>query len=458
MSNDATDNRPNIDNASDRKAAEGSRRAFLKLPTTTVVGGALASGLSIARSAYAAGDDTIKVALIGCGGRGTGAANNALGTKGNVKLIAMADAFEDRLEKSLKALKGEKPERIDVPQERQFVGFDAYQKAIDAGPDLVILTTPPGFRPLHFEAAIKAGKHVFMEKPVAVDSPGVRSILATAEEARKKKLAVAVGLERRHRASYQEAMKRIHAGDIGDVIYMRVYWNNAGHGFLPRDPDDSEMTHQMRNWWYFNWLGGDQILEKHVHLMDVGNWVKGEHPIQANGMGGRQVRNDKRYGQSFDHYFVEFEYEDGSRMISQCRDQPNCWDACVEHIVGTKGSCEIGEAQEAKITGPNPWYHPANFARGGINPYLVEHEVLFASIREGNPVDQSQYGAESTMTSILGRMAAHSGQIVTWEKALNSQIRLAPADQKYAWDATPPIVPDQNGDYPIAVPGVTPAV
>jgi predicted dehydrogenase len=444
--------------ASDNRAATGSRREFLKLRPVTLAGAALAGGLSIARSAHAAGDDTIKIALIGCGGRGTGAARDALRTKGSVKLIAMADAFDDRLATSLKSLKGEKPDQIDVPKERQFVGFDAYQKAIEAGPDLVILATPPGFRPIHFEAAVKAGKHVFMEKPVAVDSAGVRSVLASAEQARQKRLAVAVGLERRHRASYQQAIRRIYDGAIGDVVYLRVYWNNGGHGFTLRDPDESEMTYQLRNWWYFNWLGGDQIIEKHVHLMDVGNWVKRAHPIQANGMGGRQVRTDNKFGQSFDHYFVEFEYPDGTRMISQCRDIPNCWDSCSEHIVGTKGICTIGEAQETKITGPNPWHYPVQIGRGGPNPYQVEHDVLFESIRNGNPIDQSQYGAESTMTSILGRMAAHSGQVVTWEKAFNSDLRLAPADQKYAWDADPPVMPDENGAYPVAVPGVTQVV
>lgn len=225
-----------------------------------------------------------------------------------------------------------------------------------------------------------------------------------------------------------------------------------------RDPDETEMTHQLRNWWYFNWLGGDQIAEKHVHLMDVGNWVKGTHPVQANGMGGRQVKTGNQYGQSFDHYFVEFEYPDGVRMISQCRDIPNCWDLCSEHIVGTKGICEIGEGRDARITGANPWHHAFRIGRSGVNPYQVEHDVLFESIRSGNPIDESNYGAESTMTSILGRMAAHSGQIVTWEKALNSDLRLVPVDQKWAWDATPPVVPDKNGDYPIPVPGVTQVV
>jgi predicted dehydrogenase len=285
-------------------------------------------------------------------------------------------------------------------------------------------------------------------------------VLASAEEARKKRLAVGVGLERRHRASYLEAMKRIHAGDIGDVVYMRVYWNNASGKFFPRDPDESEMYHQLQNWWYFNWLSGDQITEKHVHLMDVGNWVKQAHPIQANGMGGRQQRTDKKYGQSWDHYAVEFEYPDGTRMISQCRDMTNCDFSCSEHIVGTKGICTIGEAQSAAITGPNPWSSPLQVGRsaGGSNPYFIEHQVLLDSIRLGKPIDESQYGAESTMTSILGRLAAHSGQVVTWDDALNSEIRLIPENQRWAFDADPPVMPDKDGNYPIPVPGVSQVV
>lgn len=215
------------------------------------------------------------------------------------------------------------------------------------------------------------------------------------------------------------------------------------------------MYYQLQNWWYFNWLGGDQILEKHVHLMDVGNWVKQAHPTSANGMGGRQVRADKKYGQSWDHYSIEFEYPDGTRMISQCRDMANCWDSCSEHIVGTKGTCVIGEAQAATITGPNPWNSPVQIGRGGVNPYFVEHQVLLDSIRSGNPIDESQDGAESTMTSILGRMAAHSGQQIAWDDAIKSEVRLIPKDQRWAFDVDPPVMPDAEGNYPIAVPGVT---
>ena len=258
----------------------------------------------------------------------------------------MADAFEDRLKGSLQNLKSAmqsagQPESIDVPAERQFVGFDAYQKAIDAGPDLVILATSPGFRPIHLEAAVKAGKHVFMEKPVAVDGAGVQMVLAATEEAKKKNLAIGVGLQRHHQNSYLETIKRLQDGAIGDIVYSRVYWNGSGVWVKPRVPGESEMTYQMRNWYYFNWLCGDHIVEQHIHNLDVINWLNGKYPVEAKGMGGRQVRVGKEYGQIFDHHAVEFEYDDGSRMISQCRHIPSCWDSVSEHVAGTKGTCDI---------------------------------------------------------------------------------------------------------------------
>ncbi len=436
------------DETRSERPAPASRRAFLKTSTATMVGGALAGSLSIARSAHAGGDDQIKIALIGCGGRGTGAANQALSTSGNVKLVAMADAFEDRLSGSLNNLLNEKKDRVDVPKDRQFVGFDAYKQALATDADLVILATPPGFRPIHFDAAIKAGKHVFMEKPVAVDAPGVRQVLAAAEEAKKKKLAVGVGLQRHHENNYRETIQRLQDGGIGDIVYARVYWNGAGVWVNPRQAQQTEMEYQMRNWYYFNWLCGDHICEQHIHNLDVINWLKGKPPVRANGMGGREVRKGKDFGQIFDHHYVEFEYDDGSRMISQCRHIPNCWDSVSEHVHGTKGYCDIGGAY-MNVPGSGEW----RFSGKRNNGYQTEHDDLFASIRSGNPINEAEYGANSTMTSVLGRMATYGGKIVEWKDAINSQINLAP--QEYSFQATPPVVPDGSGNYPVAVPGVT---
>ncbi|HKI71326.1 MAG TPA: Gfo/Idh/MocA family oxidoreductase, partial [Verrucomicrobiae bacterium] len=298
--------------------APSTRRDFLKKTSTAVAGGALLGSLSVERGAHAAGSDTLRIALIGCGGRGSGAANQALNAGGNgVKLIAMADAFQDQLDQSLKNLKREHPDLVEVPDDHKFVGLDAYKQAI-ALADLVILATPPGFRPIHFEEAVKQGKHVFMEKPVATDAPGVRRVLAAAEEAKKKNLKVGVGLQRRHQPNYLDTVKRLHDGAIGDIVAMRVYWNGTTPWVKPRAELEkkygrklTEMEYQMRNWYYFVWICGDHIVEQHIHNLDVANWVKNGYPVRAWGMGGVETRKGPDYGEIFDHHAVEFEYADG---------------------------------------------------------------------------------------------------------------------------------------------------
>ncbi|MGI9455765.1 MAG: Gfo/Idh/MocA family protein [Aeoliella sp.] len=427
-----------------------NRRQFLAEGSLAIAGAAIVTSGSIANAAHPFGDDTIKIGLIGAGGRGTQAAYQALSTEGNVKLIAVGDAFRDRIDGCLgdRTLQ-ERGDRIDVPEERKFAGFDAYQKVIDSGVDLVILTTPPGFRPIHFEAAVIAGKHVFMEKPVAVDAPGIRRVLAAAEVAKAKELGVGVGLQRRHDASYIETVKQIQEGALGDIGLTRVYWNGGGVWTKPRTPEQSEMEYQMRNWYYFNWLCGDHICEQHIHNIDVSNWLKKMTPTKAEGMGGREVRKGKDHGQIFDHHMVEFTYPDGSTMLSCCRHQPGCWSQVAEFCHGTKGSSKIGSGRLVGKDGEQFW----RFRGKGKNPYQQEHDDLFASIRNGTPLNEAEYGATSTMTAILGRMATYSGKVVTWDEATNSDINLAPAE--YAWEATPPVVPDGSGSYPVPVPGKT---
>jgi len=427
-------------------ASQASRRDFIKTSTAVAVGGSLLGSLSVARSAHAAGDDEIKVGLVGCGGRGTGAAGQALRTEGAVKLTAIGDAFQDRAESSLQALLKENglAERIDVPPERRFAGFDAYQKVIDSGVDLVILATPPGFRPIHLKAAIDAGKHVFMEKPVAVDGTGVRSVLESTEQAKKKGLGLGVGLQRHHQAPYIETIKRLQDGAIGDLVSMRAYWNGSGVWVRPRQEGQTEMAYQMRNWYYFNWLCGDHIVEQHIHNLDVINWLKAGYPVRAQGMGGREVRDGKDYGEIYDHHAVEFEYADGSRMFSYCRHIPNCWNSVSEHVQGTGGDADISGAV-IRTTGQDAW----RFRGRSKNPYQQEHDDLFASIRSGEPLNEGQYGALSSMTAILGRLATYSGRVVNFDDALNSDISLAP--KEYSWNATPP-VPS------VAVPGVSEVV
>jgi predicted dehydrogenase len=429
-----------------------SRREFLQTSTAALSAAAIAQ-LSLSSGVYAAGDDVIKVGLIGCGGRGTGAAGQALSTEGNVKLVAMGDAFGDSLNASLNNLKRGHADRVSVDDDHKFVGFDAYKKVIDSDVDLVILATPPGFRPTHFEYAVSKGKHVFMEKPVAVDAPGVRKVLESVKIAKDKNLKVGVGLQRHHQEGYLETIKRIHDGAIGDVIAMRCYWNNPGvwEPRLKREDAQSEMQYQMKNWYYYLWLCGDHICEQHIHNLDVCNWVKQGHPVMARGMGGRQVRVDKRYGEIYDHFAVEFQYADGSWVFSQCRHQPNVWNSVSEHAHGTKGYCDI--SGHTITAGGETWKFRSEKRTKRSDPYQVEHDDLFAAIRNNTPYNEGENGANSTLTSILGRMVVYSGKEVSWEQALNSDIDTMP--KELSWDASPPTKPNANGEYPIPTPGVT---
>lgn len=444
---------------------ETNRREFLKT-SSLFTGGALLSSLPFSSFGYHnSNDDVIKIALIGCGGRGTGAAAQALSTKQNVKLVAMADAFSDRLEGAYTALTKRKykndageevnvASKIDVPKERMFVGFDAYKQAI-ALADVVILATPPGFRPWHFEEAVKQNKHIFMEKPVATDGPGVRKVLEVAEEAKRKKLNVVVGLQRHYQRNYREAMDRIHDGKIGDIVGGSVYWVSGGVWNNPRKPGQTEMEYQMRNWYYFNWLCGDQITEQHIHNIDVANWAKQGYPTEARGTGGRQVRTGKEFGEIFDHHIVDFTYGDGTIINSQCRHYEGTYSIVDEKFLGTKGRIDSFNGNNTILKsykGNKAIY--AHESKGDRNPYQVEHDELFETIAKGEyKFADAENGAKSTLTSIMGRMATYSGKVIKWEDALNSNISLFP--EKLAWDALPKLLPGSDGYYPVAVPGKT---
>jgi myo-inositol 2-dehydrogenase/D-chiro-inositol 1-dehydrogenase len=437
-----------------RGTQHGSRRDFLKRSTAAVAGAALAGGLSVARSAHAAGSDVIKIALIGCGGRGTGAAVEALKNKAtrNVKLVALADAFRDRVDACLKAVQGECKDQVDVPEERKFTGLDCHQKALACDVDMVLLCTPPGFRPMQFEAAVKAGKHVFMEKPLATDAPGVRRIRAANQEAKKKGLLVAVGHHLRHEDKHRQVVKRIHDGAIGDLKFLRAYFDTGAIWVRPRRPDQTEMQYQVRNWYHFTWICGDHIVEQHVHDLDVCNWIHGGHPVEANGMGGRQVCTAKDQGEIFDHHAVEFTYDDGVKLFSYCRQIDGCWGSFSQHAHGTKGYAAIeGHGTSELHVDGRP---PMRWRRIG-DGHQFEHDDLFAALIAGQPYNEADWAADSTMTAILGRMATYSGQVVTWEQGTKSQLDLMP--KTLAWDAQPPVKPDRNGYYACAIPGVTKA-
>ncbi|NUQ65508.1 MAG: Gfo/Idh/MocA family oxidoreductase [Pirellulales bacterium] len=432
-----------------------SRRDFLKTSSAAFAGAALASGLSVARSAHAAGSGELKVVLIGCGGRGQGAIRDCMNaskiTGEKIRLIAVADAFEKKARDAFDRLKkeGDYSSMVDVPDDRVFSGFDCYEKAIAVGPDLVILATSPGFRPIHYQAAIAAGKHVFMEKPCCVDAPGYRSLLETNKAADAKGLKVGVGLQRHHEPRYQETIKRIQDGAIGDLKYLRAYWNGAGVWVRPRRPEQTEMEYQMDNWYYFVWLSGDHICEQHVHNLDVCNWVKGGHPVEANGMGGRQVRRGKDVGHIYDHHFIEFTYDDGTKMFSQCRHIPKCWDSVSEFAHGTKGWADCS-GKELHVAGKKQW----EFLGERPSAMVQEHADLQKAIRSGEPYNEGHYGADSSFTAVLGRMATYSGQVVKWDDAVAGGPSEMP--ETYAWDAKPPVLPDESGSYEhaVAMPGI----
>jgi predicted dehydrogenase len=406
-----------------------------------------ASALAAATAphAFAGGDDVIKIGLIGCGERGTGAAVNALSADKNVKLVAMGDAFEDRLEGSLKTLLGKKAvaDRVDVKSDMKFVGFNAY-KDVMAHVDVVLLTTPPQFRPMHLKAAIEAGKHVFAEKPCAVDAPGVRSVLETCEAAKKKNLAVVSGLCLRYDTSFRECVKRIHAGQIGEVVTLFANDYRGGRWAKIRLPEWTDMTYQMRNWYNFTWLSGDFNVEQHVHFLDVCAWVmKDKYPVRTMGMGGRGVLASKEYGNIYDHFSVVYEYENGVRLVSNCRQQPQTKGDMSAHALGSKGRSLLSEKDGGMwIKGEKEWA----FEGPNNQLYQAEHEELFASIRAGKPINNGEYMAKSTLLAIMGRMAAYTGQQITWDMALKSKEDLTPP--KWDWNVTLP-------DPPIAVPGVT---
>jgi predicted dehydrogenase len=429
-----------------------SRRAFLRNSSLLVAGGAIAaSQVQIARGAHAFGSDTIKLGLVGCGGRGTGATVQAMNTSGGeVKLVAVADAFADRVQGGLRGITGQHPNKVDVPKDRQFVGMNAYKDLMQTDCDLVILATPPGFRPLHFAAAVAAGKHVFAEKPVAVDPAGVRKFLEANEEAKKKELAVAIGLQRRHERKYMETIKALQEGSIGDIVLARAYWNGRKPWFKTRQAGQSEMDYQMRNWYNFNWLCGDHIVEQHIHNLDVINWLKNAYPATAQGQGGCTLRQ-KDFGEIYDHHMVEFTYGDGTVMLSQCRHIPECWDSVSEHVHGTKGSADISGSKIYDLDGK--MLH--NFGDRGGDGHQQEHHDLFAEIRAGRTPQEGEWGAKSTMTAIFGRMATYSGKMLKWDECLNSNVVISPVEQYTSFDDAPPTKPDADGWYALPTPGVT---
>ena len=431
-----------------------SRRRFLKT-SAALAGAAAASRLRMAHAASSDSLGEVRIGLVGCGGRGTGALLDALGAatkviypqlgyhtedvaqgasveRKDIKVAALADLFPNRLEQCQKQLS---KLGIELPNNRCFTGFDACQQLLALSDvNYVLLATPPRFRAEQLEAAVKAGKHVFMEKPVAVDVPGVLTVMAAGELAKQKGLGIAAGTQRRHMPSYQETIQRIQDDAIGELVYARCYWNGGEIWVIPREEGWSDLEWQIRNWNYFTWLSGDHYVEQHVHNLDIMNWVIGAHPIRAiSGLGGRQVRTAEVNGYIYDHFAVEYEYPGGLRMFSQARQINGCQNKVEEAVVGTKGQSNCHDWITTKDG--DRWRY-----RGKkVNPYQQEHEDLIASVRAGVPINEAQTIAEATMTGILGREAAYSGKEITWDDAMKSTTRLGPEKVEFGPYPVPPV-------------------
>lgn len=429
-----------------------SRRSFLKNSSLAAAGAAAVSNFPFVLTSHAANDMPIRVGVIGCGGRGSGAVLNVLGVETNViypqsgyhtedvktgatlnnthnvEVVALADVFEDRLANCRKNLAAV---GINIPTENCFTGFDGYKKLL-AIPDInyVILATPPHFRPTHLKAAIEAGKHCFIEKPCAVDAPGVRTVMEAGKLAAQKNLGIVSGTQRRHMKSYNECIKRIQDGALGEIVYGSCYWNGGVIWTIDRKPEMTDMEWQMRNWGYFTWLSGDHIVEQHLHNIDIMRWVIGQTPVKAMALGGRQARpNHPNFGHIYDHFAVEFEYANGMKMFSQCRQMDKVDSKVGEFIAGTKGTSDCKTF--IRIPGGQSW----RFRDQDVNPYRQEHLNLIESIRAGKPLNEAQQTAEATLMAIMGRESAYSGQFVEWDQMLNSNKRLGP--EKYEFGALP---------------------
>ena len=429
-----------------KKNNEVSRREFIK----TSAAFSLAALAPVGSYGFAAGSDKIRVGLIGCGGRGTGAMRDCINSSEGIKVVAMGDLFRDRLDASLAELKDSPfADKVKLTKDNCFVGFDAYKDVIASDVDMVILATPPHFRPEHLKAAIEAGKHVFMEKPAAVDPQGVHSVIASSELAQMKGLAIVAGTQRRHQAHYVEIMKRVHNGEIGEIVGAQCYWIQDGL-WIDKAKDNlinkenygwSDMEYQCRNWLFYTWLSGDHIVEQHVHNIDIVNWAMGTHPVKAMGMGGREVRTEPQYGNIFDHFAVEYEYPNGTRVLSMCRQTEGASSRVSERLVGTMGSTYTSRTK-GYTEGKNAFLYEDE----SPNPYVQEHTDLIASIRKGEPLNEGKQVAESTLTAIMGRMSAYTGRELTWEWVMNaSKLDLSP--QKYEFGELPM--------QAVAVPGKT---
>lgn len=420
-----------------------SRRRFL---AASAAGTALGS-LALARSAHAAGSDVIKVGLIGCGGRGRGAAANAMNAGEDVRLVAMGDVFDDRVQASRTGLQKAKPDQVAVDDHHMFVGFDAFEKVIASDVDVVLIACASRFHPIYLKAAVDAGKHVFVEKPHAVDPPGIRMVEQACNDAEKKNLSVVSGLCWRYDKGVQETLKRVLDGAIGDIVAIQETYMRGPYRLIERKPEESEMEYQFRNWYHFRWLSGDDVPQSLLHSMDKGAWaLREEPPVKAFGSGGRSSSFSPVHGDVFDHGAIVYEYANGVRMYANVRAQAGCYGEVSDHFLGTKGRANV---LKNRIEGETEWRYEGKKK----SMYDAEHVVLFDAVRSGKPVNNGTYMVNSTMISILGQMVCYTGQQLTWDEVMKSNWRAGP--ETCSWDMEPPVKPEADGTYPVPIPGLT---
>lgn len=403
---------------SETHAAPVTRREFLKR-SAAVAATATFAGLPAFHFAHAQGTDRLRIGLVGCGGRGTGAARDCLSSSEGLEMYALGDITVERA-KACRQNLADFGNKVNVSDDRCFGGFDAYQKVLGSGIDVILLCTPPGFRPLHFDAAVQAGKHIFAEKPIATCPAGVRKFMASAEAAAQKGLSVVAGTQYRHHEGYLEAMRRIFGGEIGTVKGGSVYYMATSPGVRPRQPDWTDLHYQMNNWLFYTWIAGDQIVEQFVHNIDIMCWFMQGHPIRAYGTGGRQVRVDPAYGDVYDHFAIEYEFAGGGRVTAMCRQMDNTATRVDNRVIGTEGDAYLAQFTDFWVKGKSNWTPGTDWK----NPYVTEHKVLIESIRANRKVNEGRQVAESTLAAIMGRMAAYTGQVVSWDQAMNSKLNL----------------------------------
>ncbi len=428
-----------------------SRRDFLKTSLAAAGGAAAFGGLSLARGANVSGSDVIRIGLIGCGGRGPGAALNAMNADAGVRLAAMTDIFLDRVHLQRKLLRKQKPDQVVVDDDHCFSGLDGYRHVIDSA-DVVLIACAAKYHPLYMRAALEAGRHVFVEKPHAIDPVGVRQVTAACELAKQKKLCVMSGLHSRYEPGIQEAMKRIHDGAIGEIVAVEENYLRAPYRLRDHRPDLNEVENQFNNQYHFTWLSGDDVPQSLIHNLDRATWALGEQtPVKAHGLGGRSASFGQVYGDVFDHHSVVYEYPNGMHAFAFCRTQNGCHNDAASRYFGTKGKCLIVPVSRYEIQGETNWKYQGPIG----DPHELEHRALFAAIRSGNTVDCGDYMARSTLVCVLGQLCCYSGRELAWDEVAKSDFVFAPKVEDVRLDMKPPVVPDEKGWYPVPMPGLT---